>query len=474
MANYLTYPVKTMRITQNYNESYSHAVNSTGSPADYPIDEAAADTTRSFMFCPCDEMKITRIYGVGSKGTNTIWLTSTTKVNMPCGEDVVTLMIIHPNDDDLSKLKVGQTFKRGEPMFREGNDGGATGYHFHMSFGKGTIKGNGWVQNNKKAWVINTTGGAIKPEEACYLDKAITVVNNSQGITFKAIPASAKPYKAYGIDVSKHQRVINWSKVKESGVTFAIIRAGFGNSKSQVDPMFATNVEGALAAGLNVGAYWFSYAYNITMVKQEAKLFNEVLSPYKGKLTFPVIYDFEYDSVNYAKRNGVTITKTMATDFALTFCKEMENYGWYSMNYTNLEYYNNYFDKTQMKIIDTWYANWSISSPNISCGIWQYTNKANINGISGNVDADYAYRDYPNIIKNAGLNGFSKTSNEVNDNPHCEYEDMYEKEKEFNEILQAEKASLENRNQELTNQLAQLNDKIAQFKEGLAALVAKL
>ncbi len=192
MKNYLTYPTKVMNITQNYNDSYTHAPHSHGTPADYPIDDACADSGRDWFYCPCDEMKVAHIYGVGTSGTNTIWIESTSKVNMPCGEDYVTILIIHPNDDTLSGIKEGQLFKRGAKMFLEGNDGNATGYHFHMAVGTGKFKGSGWVSNSNGKWVNSTTGKQITPEEAFWVDDSFTTIRNTNGITFKHLSANTQ------------------------------------------------------------------------------------------------------------------------------------------------------------------------------------------------------------------------------------------------------------------------------------------
>ena len=187
--NYLTYPCKVMNITQGYGGNYSHAAHSQGIPWDYPIDDACSDGGRDYFYCPCDEMRIAHIYGVGnSNKTNSIWLESTTKVKMPYGEDFVTIQVIHPNDDTLGKLKVGQRFTRGQEMFLEGNDGNATGYHLHISVAAGKFMDSGWVKNSKGAWVISTTGKALKPEEAFYIDPAFTTVKNNAGLRFDNLP----------------------------------------------------------------------------------------------------------------------------------------------------------------------------------------------------------------------------------------------------------------------------------------------
>ena len=184
-TNYATYPCTVMNITQTFNGNYSHQACSTGYPYDYPTDEACEDWGRSWMYCPCDEMEVLRVYGVGTIGTNTIWLKSTSKVKMPIGEDYLIMMVIHPEDDDLAQIQVGKKYSRGEAMFKEGQDGNATGNHFHISLATGNnISNGGWVENNLNGWVIQTVGQPIKIEQAFYLDTNMTSVIDDKGITF--------------------------------------------------------------------------------------------------------------------------------------------------------------------------------------------------------------------------------------------------------------------------------------------------
>lgn len=186
--NYLIYPCRIMRITQNYKGKTSHKPHTEGTPKDYPIDEGCADMGRSYIYCPCDKMAVRRIYGVGGSGTNTIWLESTAKVLFADGtRDYFTMLITHPDDSDLAKIKVGDTFSRYEPICREGKDG-ATAYHFHISGGKGKIRGNGWQRNNKGKWVLTTTKGAAKPESLFFIDGDFTKISSSASLKFKALP----------------------------------------------------------------------------------------------------------------------------------------------------------------------------------------------------------------------------------------------------------------------------------------------
>jgi hypothetical protein len=180
-----------MSISQGYTGSTSHSPHNTGSPKDYPWDEACENSGRSPMYCPCDEMKIVKIY---TKGTNTFWLESTTKCDLADGtSDFVTLLVTHPNDSDIARLKVGQKFKRGDLICYEGTDGNATGNHFHFSAGKGKISGGGWIQNSKGKWVLTCTGGGKKPETLFFIDPNFTTsVIRTKNIQFKNVPKNTE------------------------------------------------------------------------------------------------------------------------------------------------------------------------------------------------------------------------------------------------------------------------------------------
>lgn len=182
----LIYPTKVMNITQNYNGKTSHYTESHGKPYAYPIDENCGTTARDYFYAPCD-LIVKRVYGIGNAGTNTIWLESKDKVQLANGKSsYVTIRVTHPNDDTLKKFKIGQEYKQKDKMFLEGNDGHATGYHFHIEINTCKFKdldNNGWIKNNKGAWV--TSPNSIKPEEAFYIDKTFTKVKGMAGLKFK-------------------------------------------------------------------------------------------------------------------------------------------------------------------------------------------------------------------------------------------------------------------------------------------------
>lgn len=208
-----------------------------------------------------------------------------------------------------------------------------------------------------------------------------------------------------GIDVSQWQGAIDWQKVKNSGVAFAMIRAGYG--QNNIDKQFVRNISECNRLEIPCGIYWFSYATTAAMAKREAQYALAAVKPYH--LDYPVAFDFEYDSVNYASKAGVTVTKQLATSIAVAFLDEVEAGGYYGVLYTNQDYLNRYFDASLKERYDIWLASW-YSSPNfdkppISCGIWQHASDGVCPGISGNVDLDVSYKDYPSIMEQTGLNG---------------------------------------------------------------------
>lgn len=195
-----------------------------------------------------------------------------------------------------------------------------------------------------------------------------------------------------GIDVSVHNGKIDWKKVKDSGIEFAMIRAGYGNVIEQKDKRFEENYSGAKAAGLKVGVYWFSYAYNEKMAAQEAAVCLEILNG--RELDMPIAFDFEYDSVKYAAKKGVTVTRTSATAIAAEFTKNIRESGYDSMIYTNYDYISRYYDMNRLAGNYLWLAVWGGNRPSRTHSMWQYSAKGIVSGITGNVDMNNCYENF--------------------------------------------------------------------------------
>lgn len=216
-----------------------------------------------------------------------------------------------------------------------------------------------------------------------------------------------------GIDVSKHNGTINWAKVDASGIDFALIRAGYGNNISQKDPKFDENVQGALAHNLHVGVYWFSYAVSPDEARIESDVCRQVIAPYQGKIAFPVAFDYEYDSITYAQKQGINPTNALIDSMARSFMDNMKTNGWFVTLYTNIDFIRTgRFTADTLAKYDVWLADYS-GDPDYACTIQQTGSTGTVPGISGNVDLDVAYKDYPTIIQAGGYNGYSKTGTTV-------------------------------------------------------------
>jgi len=202
-----------------------------------------------------------------------------------------------------------------------------------------------------------------------------------------------------GIDVSVHNGSINWNQVKNDGVQFAILRAGYGREKSQKDQRFEEYYANAKAVGMPVGCYWYSYATGVEEARLEAQV---CLSVIKGKqFEYPVYFDLE-------EQNAFNTGKSNCSAMVRAFCGELEKAGYFAGLYMSRSPFNSYMEDD----IKTKYALWlaeygSQLNYSGSVGMWQKSSTGRVSGISGNVDMNECYINYPERIQSAGLNGFS-------------------------------------------------------------------
>ena len=204
-----------------------------------------------------------------------------------------------------------------------------------------------------------------------------------------------------GIDVSTWQGNIDFGKVKASGIDFVIILAGYGRETSQKDNCFEQNYNAAKAAGLDVGAYWYSYADSAEDAVREAKACMEII---KGKkFEYPIYFDLEEQS-QFAKG------KNFCDSVIKSFCGELEKHGYLAGLYCSTYYLNNYVSNSVAGKYALWVAqyNYRCTYTANKYGIWQYSDEGRVNGINGNVDMNYCYTNYPIIVKAEGYNGYRK------------------------------------------------------------------
>lgn len=209
-----------------------------------------------------------------------------------------------------------------------------------------------------------------------------------------------------GIDVSRYQGVIDWTRVAASGQQFAIVRVGSTDgSDVYVDPYFKRNVEGAKAAGLKVGAYYYTYAKTEEAVIRELDTFLPALEGYQ--LEYPVFVDMEDSSFASLTRKQVTDLTRFAMDI-------LYQKGWYAGYYTYTFFATNYIDTEALKDYPLWIADYrGYVGYQGSYTMWQYSSSGQVSGIQGNVDMNRSYVDFLPFIKEGGFNGFPASSGPV-------------------------------------------------------------
>ena len=204
-----------------------------------------------------------------------------------------------------------------------------------------------------------------------------------------------------GIDVSHWQGAIDWAKVKAAGIQFAIIKSGGSDAGFYTDPRWEENYKGAKANGIAVGAYYFVGPGCISAADGQADA-ERFLAQLKGKqFEYPVYIDVE--ATPASKKAG-------ATEAVIAFCRAMEAGGYYAGIYSSTySGFRDRLDDSKLTPFTHWVAQYaSKCTYGGSYGIWQYSSSGQVNGISGRVDLDISYQDFPSIIKAGGFNGYAK------------------------------------------------------------------
>ncbi len=195
-----------------------------------------------------------------------------------------------------------------------------------------------------------------------------------------------------GIDVSKWNGSIDWNAVKNSGVSYVIIRCGYRGSSTGAlieDPKFASNIKGAKAAGLKVGVYFFSQAVNEAEAVEEASMALNLVSGYG--LEYPVFLDVEASN-----GRGDAIDAATRTAVCRAFCATIQNSGYKAGIYANKTWLTSKINAGSLTDYKIWLAQYA-SAPSYTTtryDMWQYTSKGNISGISGSVDMNISYLNY--------------------------------------------------------------------------------
>ena len=264
-----------------------------------------------------------------------------------------------------------------------------------------------WIEKNGKKYFSNASGELYKNQFISFgntyyymgSDGAVVVgsfyyngenySSNSEGIVNELTgPVGSS---VLGIDVSYAQGVIDWNKVANAGIKFAIIRAafrGYGTGRIVADEWFERNIKGATAAGIKVGVYFFSQAINETEGAEEADYIINQIKHYK--VTLPVVIDTEY--VSDSRARGNSISKTTRTAAVKAFCERSLQRGYTPMIYASTSWLNNQLDMSKLSKYKVWvaqYYNRVTYTGKYQC--WQYTSSGHVDGINTKVDMNYWY-----------------------------------------------------------------------------------
>lgn len=204
-------------------------------------------------------------------------------------------------------------------------------------------------------------------------------------------------------DASRYQGRIDWEKAMAAGIQGAILKTVSTNYTEfgglYIDPTFEYNYAECKRLGIPVGAYYYTYAQDKTYADKELALFKKAIA---GKtFEYPLVVDVEDNLLKPLSADALTDL----VEYAL---QTIESWGCYAMVYTYLYYQNTELNMARLAKYDLWLAAYRDVRPTYPAhSIWQFTSSGKVNGISGNVDINYVYKDFPAIIKAAGLNGFA-------------------------------------------------------------------
>ncbi|MEA4912484.1 MAG: glycoside hydrolase family 25 protein [Oscillospiraceae bacterium] len=199
---------------------------------------------------------------------------------------------------------------------------------------------------------------------------------------------------AFGVDVSSHQDDVDWQRVRQAGVEFAMIRVGYRGStegKLYLDNRFEEYMAGAAAAGISIGIYFFSQATSVSEAAEEAR---QVLAWLDGyQIDYPVVFDWERSHDDGSRTLG--ISGDVVTAACVTFCDALRQAGYEPMVYFNLDLAYMYYDLDALGNVDFWLAEYEeVPTFRYNYQMLQYSAYGDIDGIRGDVDLNLCFKQY--------------------------------------------------------------------------------
>ena len=293
--------------------------------------------------------------------------------------------------DDVKKDKVSLLKdKSGNQMYVKNSDGEYkeakyADYFKDKKFYKKTetvaYKYTGWQNIDGKTYFYDKDGNYVTGEQ---------VIQGAK-YNFASDGALITGSGTMGIDVSKWNGSIDWNAVKNSGVSYVIIRCGYRGSTTGAmieDPVFKSNIKGASAAGLKVGVYFFSQAVNEVEAVEEASMTIGLIKNYS--ISYPVFLDVEPSGGRADKIDKDTRTKVIKA-----YCETLRNSGYTAGVYANKTWLESYMNAGELSSYKIWLAQYN-TAPTYAgkIDLWQYTSEGKVAGISGHTDMNLSYLGY--------------------------------------------------------------------------------
>ncbi|MDE6640348.1 MAG: hypothetical protein K2K63_07485, partial [Acetatifactor sp.] len=304
------------------------------------------------------------------------------------GEEVKAACVVtvkkNPKEDTETVLKD----KSGNPLYvidKEKKEYRPAKYADYYTYDKffvaGQVKYTGWQTLDGHVFYFTAEGKKVTGEQ---------VIQGAK-YNFASDGSLVTGSGTMGIDVSKWNGSIDWNAVKNSGVSYVIIRCGYrGSSQGALieDPKFQTNIKGATAAGLKVGVYFFTQAVDEREAVEEASMVLGLIKNYK--ISYPVFLDVESSG-----GRADSISKEMRTAVCKAFCQTIQNAGYTAGVYANKTWLENRMDAGALSAYKIWLAQYA-DTPTYTgrYDLWQYRSTGRVSGISGNVDLNLSYLGY--------------------------------------------------------------------------------
>ena len=319
----------------------------------------------------------------------TVTITATTIEKGADGKPLTIKCTVTVKQDPTKERETKLTDTKGNQVFVQDNSGNyveavAADYFTATKFYiKSAIqyRYTGWQTIDNKTYYYDKNGNYVTGEQVI------------QGVkyNFASDGVLSMGGGVFGIDVSKWNGTINWTAVKNSGVSFVIIRCGFrGSTQGGLieDSMFRKNIQGAIDAGLNVGVYFFSQAVNEVEAVEEASMVLSMVKNYR--ISYPIFIDTEPSG---GRADG--ISKETRTAVCKAFCETIRNAGYTPGIYASKSWFTTKLNMNELSAYKIWLAQYA-TTPTYTgrYDMWQYSDKGTISGISGNVDVNYSYLGY--------------------------------------------------------------------------------